>query len=104
MENRHDGAEILQMRAVYYCLAENRRLDYVVPASLSSHALADIRHIRRAVVIHKFASRVDKKDIAFITEFTRRMADAAVCPVGRTMPEKVRKELDEYMNRKREDE
>ena len=45
-----------------------------------------------------------KKDIAFITEFTRRMADAAVCPVGRTMPEKVRKELDEYMNRKREDE
>ena len=44
-----------------------------------------------------------KKDIAFITEFTRRMADSAVCPVGRTMPEKVRKELDEYMNRKRED-
>ena len=44
-----------------------------------------------------------KKDIAFITEFTRRMADSAVCPVGRTMPEKVRKELDEYLNRKRKD-
>ena len=43
-----------------------------------------------------------EKDIAFITEFTRRMANAAVCPVGRDMPEKVRKELDEYMNRKRE--
>ena len=42
-----------------------------------------------------------EKDIAFITEFTRRMADAACCPVAREIPESVKKELDEYLNRKR---
>ncbi|MBQ3705465.1 MAG: M28 family peptidase [Clostridia bacterium] len=41
------------------------------------------------------------RDIHFITEFTRRMADAACCPVAREIPEKVRKELDEYLFRKR---
>ncbi len=42
-----------------------------------------------------------EKDIAFITEFTRRMADAACCPVAHEIPESVKKELDEYLNRKR---
>ena len=42
-----------------------------------------------------------QKDIAFIAEFTRRMAQAAVCPVAREIPEKVKKELDEYLFRKR---
>ena len=42
-----------------------------------------------------------QKDIGFITEFTRRMACAAVCPVSREIPEKVKKELDEYLFRKR---
>lgn len=42
-----------------------------------------------------------EKDIAFITEFTRRMANAAVCPVGREMPDSVKKQLDEYLFRKR---
>lgn len=42
-----------------------------------------------------------ESDISFITEFTRRMADSAVCPVSRDMPEKVKKDLDEYMFRKR---
>ena len=42
-----------------------------------------------------------QKDIAFIAEFTRRMADAAFCPVSREIPEKVKKELDEYLFRKR---
>ena len=42
-----------------------------------------------------------KKDSAFIAEFTRRMADAAVCPVSREIPEKIRTELDEYLYRKR---
>ena len=41
------------------------------------------------------------RDIAFITEFTRRMADAAVCPVAREIPEKIKTELDEYLYRKR---
>ncbi len=42
-----------------------------------------------------------QKDIVFISEFTRRMADAALCPVSREIPEKVKKELDEYLFRKR---
>lgn len=43
------------------------------------------------------------KDIEFITEFTRRMADAACCPVKREIPEKIRKELDEYLFKKRKE-
>ncbi|MBR0507733.1 MAG: M28 family peptidase [Clostridia bacterium] len=42
-----------------------------------------------------------QKDIAFIAEFTRRMAAAAVCPVDREIPDSVKKELDEYLFRKR---
>ena len=42
-----------------------------------------------------------QKDIAFITEFTRRMAMSAPCPVGREIPDSVKKELDEYLFRKR---
>ncbi len=45
-----------------------------------------------------------QRDIAFITEFTRRMACAAVCPVARELPEKVKKELDEFLFRKRKEE
>lgn len=41
------------------------------------------------------------RDSAFVTEFVRRMVCAAVCPVKREIPEKVRRELDEYLNRKR---
>ncbi len=42
-------------------------------------------------------------DVGFIAEFTRRMARAAVCPVAREIPEKVKKELDEYLYRKRKE-
>ncbi len=41
------------------------------------------------------------RDIAFIAEFTRRMSRAACCPVAREIPESVKKELDEYLFRKR---
>ena len=44
------------------------------------------------------------KDCAFITELTRRMACAALCPVARTIPEKLRKQIDEYLYRKRKGE
>ena len=44
-----------------------------------------------------------QKDITFIAEFTRRMAMSAVCPVGRDIPDSVKKELDEYLFRKRRD-
>ena len=43
-------------------------------------------------------------DIAFIAEFTRRMSQAACCPVAREIPESVKKELDEYLFRKRRSE
>ena len=42
-----------------------------------------------------------EQDIAFIAEFTRRMAMSAACPVKREIPEKVKTELDEYLFRKR---
>ena len=42
-----------------------------------------------------------ERDIAFIAAFTRRMANSAVCPVSRDIPEKVKTELDEYLFRKR---
>ena len=44
-----------------------------------------------------------KKDIGFITAFTERMAKAAMCPVSREIPEKVKTELDEYLFKKRKE-
>ncbi len=43
------------------------------------------------------------KDAAFITAFTKEMADAVLCPVKREIPEKVKKDLDEYLGRKRKE-
>ncbi|MBR5108894.1 MAG: M20/M25/M40 family metallo-hydrolase [Clostridia bacterium] len=45
-----------------------------------------------------------REDSIFLTEFTRRMADSAKCPVKREIPEKVKNDLDEYLNRKRKKE
>ena len=42
-------------------------------------------------------------DIGFLAVFTLAMADAAKCPVSRTIPESVRTRLDEYLLRKRKD-
>ena len=44
------------------------------------------------------------KDSAFISAFARTMADAVKCPVKREIPERIKKELDEYMGRKRKEE
>ena len=41
------------------------------------------------------------KDIDFLTVFTGRFANAAVCRVAREIPETIRKQLDEYLFRKR---
>ena len=41
------------------------------------------------------------EDIAFIVEFTQRMANAAVCPVAREIPENMKDKLDIYLCRKR---
>lgn len=42
-----------------------------------------------------------QKDIDFLAAFTERMARSAVCPVSREIPESVKKELDEYLYRKK---
>ena len=42
-----------------------------------------------------------QKDIDFLAKFTERFANAVVCPVAREIPEKIKKELDEYLFRKR---
>ena len=41
-------------------------------------------------------------DIAFITTFTERMANAARCPVAREIPDKMKEKLDIYLTRKRD--
>lgn len=41
------------------------------------------------------------EDIAFITAFASRMANAKRCPVAREMPENMKEKLDEYLCRKR---
>ena len=40
-------------------------------------------------------------DIAFITAFVDRMANAVRCPVPRQMPDNMKEKLDEYLTRKR---
>lgn len=43
-----------------------------------------------------------QRDIAFINFFAERMANSKRCPVGREIPENVRKKLDYYLFRERE--
>ena len=42
-----------------------------------------------------------QKDIDFITAFASRMANAAMCPVSREIPDNIKTKLDEYLLRKR---
>jgi hypothetical protein len=42
-----------------------------------------------------------RADGDFVAEFTAFMADAAECPVDRKIPDKIREDLDKYLNRKR---
>ena len=44
-----------------------------------------------------------QRDIDFLAIFTNRFANAAVCPVAREIPEDIKKQLDEYLSRKRKD-
>ncbi len=74
-------------------------------------ALSFARLARDAVApIHGRYDRPDvlsverlRADVDFIAAFTRRMACAAVCPVGRELPQKVKDELDVYLYRKRKE-
>ena len=71
-------------------------------ARLASGSVAPI-HCRYDTKDVLSADRI-KADTAFIAEFTRRMACAAVCPVAREIPQKVKDELDVYLYRKRKEE
>ena len=42
-----------------------------------------------------------QKDINFLSNFTERLAKAAVCPVARQIPDNIKTELDAYLFRKR---
>ena len=42
-----------------------------------------------------------QEDIEFITAFTSRMVNAALCPISREIPDNVKEKLDEYLLRKR---
>ncbi|MBE6725954.1 MAG: Zn-dependent exopeptidase M28 [Ruminococcaceae bacterium] len=42
-----------------------------------------------------------RADGDFCADFTAFMADAVVCPVSRTIPDKIKEDLDRYLNRKR---
>ena len=44
-----------------------------------------------------------QRDIDFLVKFTQHFANAVVCPVAREIPEKIKKELDEYLFRKRKE-
>ncbi|MCR4606944.1 MAG: Zn-dependent exopeptidase M28 [Oscillospiraceae bacterium] len=44
-----------------------------------------------------------QEDANFISEFTLRIADAAICPVERKLSDAIKKQLDEYFYRKRKD-
>ena len=44
-----------------------------------------------------------QKDVVYLAAFSSKMANAAVCPVKREIPEDIKKQLDEYLNRKRKE-
>ena len=42
------------------------------------------------------------EDIAFITTFSERMANAVCCPVSKVIPDNMKEKLDIYLGRKRD--
>lgn len=69
-------------------------------ARLAPHNTATI-HNRYDTADLLLAERMEA-DIGFIQTFAGRMANAALCPVGREMPENMKEKLDYYLLRKRE--
>ena len=43
-----------------------------------------------------------EKDVAFISKFVERMANAVCCPVGKEIPDNMKEKLDIYLLRKRD--
>ena len=103
---RYMGAELgfpLDSRTGVYSSDSTSFADKGVPAvSLARGASGSVAPIHcRYDTLELLSMEQLERDAAFITEFTRRMADAAVCPVDRTIPENIKKQLDEYLYRKR---
>jgi Iap family predicted aminopeptidase len=51
--------------------------------------------------IEQMSGEQTVRDIAFITAFADRMANALRLPIARTMPDNMKDELDKYLTRKR---
>ncbi len=68
-------------------------------ARIAPHNTATIHNSYDTMAVMKAEHMAE--DIEFITEFASRMANAAVCPVAKEMPEKMKEELDYYLLRKR---
>ena len=68
-------------------------------ARIAPHNTATIHNSYDTMAV--MSGRQMVEDIAFITAFTGRMANAAKCPVGREMPDNMKEKLDFYLNRKR---
>lgn len=68
-------------------------------ARAASGNLAPIHNRYDTVAVMKTSQM--QADIEFITAFATRMANAVICPIPRTIPEKVKEKLDEYLLRKR---
>ena len=63
------------------------------PATATIHNSYDTKEV--------VSARQMAADIAFITAFTTRMANAKHCPVDRKIPDNMKEKLDEYLTRKR---
>ena len=105
---RYMGAELnfpVESRTGVYSSDSTPFADKGVPAislaRIAGGLVAPI-HVRYDTMAVMSMAQMEK-DIAFIAEFTRRMACSAVCPVKRDIPENVRKELDEYLFKKRKE-
>ncbi len=68
-------------------------------ARIAPHNTATIHNSYDTIALMKGEQMVE--DIDFIVAFTDRMANAAMCPVARQIPDSVKEKLDVYLARKR---
>ncbi len=68
-------------------------------ARAAGRDLAPIHNSYDTVAVMKMEQM--QKDVDFITAFASRMANAALCPVSKEIPENIKEKLDEYLLRKK---
>ena len=68
-------------------------------ARAAGRDLAPIHNSYDTVAVMKMEQM--QKDVDFITAFASRMANAAICPVAKEMPDNMKEKLDEYLLRKK---